>query len=310
MSTLRAAMTQTANAYEAMPARIEDLHTLSEQLDDIRAANLDHHAQLIIHAANAGARIIGLGELFPAPYFALGRDAMWHALAEDACTGPSTTQMCALAARHRVVIVAPIYERCGRTNGRFNTAVVIDADGSVLGKFRKAHIPRGTNEQGSFDESFYYGPANESYNAPSDKVLGLNPLLPVFQTSVGRIGVSICYDRHFPHVAEGLAHAGAQLILSPAVTFGAKSQRMWEIEFECDAARHNVFIGGSNRMGVESPWNQPYFGASHFVGPNGRCTNLSDHPNLVMADLDLGSLGAPDPSGWNLQRDRNPGIDR
>jgi predicted amidohydrolase len=121
--------------------------------------------------------------------------------------------------------------------------------------------------------------------------------------------VSICYDRHFPRMAEGLTAAGAQLIFSPAVTFGEKSRRMWEIEFECDAARHNVFVGGSNRMGAERPWNQEYFGASHFAGPSGRCENLSDVAELVIADLNLDALDAPDSSGWDLARDRNPGID-
>jgi predicted amidohydrolase len=96
--------------------------------------------------------------------------------------------------------------------------------------------------------------------------------------------------------------------LSPAVTFGAKSHRMWHLEFHVDAARHNVFIGGSNRAGQERPWNQPYFGDSHFTGPNGPCANLSTHPELVIADVDLGQLAKADPSGWNLPRDIRHGI--
>lgn len=309
MSMLRAAMTQTVNAYAGMPARIEDQSTLADKLDEIREANLNHHADLIAHAANAGVKAIGLGELFPMPYFALGRHPMWIDTAEDATSGPSITRMVTEAKQHAMVIVAPIYELCAQTGERFNSAVVIESDGSVLGKFRKSHIPQGTNEQGSFDEAFYYGPASNPYNDPSPKILGDNPLLPVFATSVGRIGISICYDRHFPKMAEGLALAGAQVIFAPAVTFGGKSRRMWEIEFECDAARHNVFIAGSNRMGAEEPWGQEYFGASYFVGPNGRCENRSDRAELVIADLDLEALGDPDPSGWDLGRDKNPKID-
>ena len=306
---LRAAMTQTVNAYASMPDRVEDLHVLADTLDDVRQANLDHHAALIGTAAAAGVGVVGLGELFPMPYFSLGRDPMWLACAESATNGPSVRRMREVAAAHGVVIVAPIFESCDETGSRYNTAVIIDADGSIKGRFRKSHIPAGTNEQGTFDEAFYYGPADGPCNEPASHISGGNPLLPVFSTSVGRIGVSICYDRHFPRMAEGLARAGAQVIFSPAVTFGEKSQRMWEIEFECDAARHNVFIGGSNRLGCEKPWNQPYFGASYFVGPNGRCENISTDPNLVIADLDLDTLDAPDPSGWNLQRDRNSSID-
>jgi N-carbamoylputrescine amidase len=309
MTILRAAMTQTVNAYPSMPARVEDLPALAGQLGAIRGSNLDHHAELIARAAGAGARVIGLGELFPAPYFALGRDPMWLGLAESADDGPSVMRMRAEARQHGIVIVAPIYESCALSGKRYNTAVVIDSDGDALGKFRKSHIPRGANEQGAFDESFYYGPADGAYNEPSPKILGDNPMLPVFVTSVGRLGVSICYDRHFPRMAEGLARAGAQVIFSPAVTFGEKSERMWAIEFEVDAARHGVYIGGSNRMGAERPWGQAYYGASHFVGPGGRHQDLSRDAALVIADLDLGALSGPDPSGWNLHRDTNPAID-
>ncbi len=309
MSTLRAAMTQTVNAYTDMPAHIEELSSLADKLDDIRKANLDHHAELISHAAGSGAGIIGLGELFAAPYFALTRDPMWRNLAEDATIGPTVTRMKSEAQKHNIVIVAPIYELCAHTGNRFNTAAVIDRDGTLLGTFRKAHIPCGSNEQGTFDESFYYGPASDPYNKRSANIRGDNPLLPVFTTAVGRIGVSICYDRHFAHMCEGLVRAGAQLIYSPAVTFGEKSRRMWDIEFECDAARHNVFIGGSNRLGSERPWRQDYFGESHFVGPNGRCENISEHADIVIADLTLDSLDAADPSGWNLARDTNLQID-
>ena len=104
-------------------------------------------------------------------------------------------------------------------------------------------------------------------------------------------------------VMYSLASEGAELIFNPAVTFGAKSQRMWHLEFPVDAARHNVFIGGSNRKGSEPPWNQPYFGESYFCGPNGTLKNLSTHPELVIADVDLGELAKGDSSGWNLPRD-------
>jgi len=180
--------------------------------------------------------------------------------------------------------------------------VVIDEQGEVLGTYRKTHIPHGKNEQGSFLEGFYYD-RSDGKNALGPRNVSKNPHFPVFETSVGRLGVAICYDRHFEGVLWSLAHEGAQLVFCPAVTFGEKSQRMWHLEFQVDAARHNVFIGGSNRKGVEPPWNQPYFGESHFTGPNGKLANLSRHPELIVSDVALGELSAPDPSGWNLKRD-------
>ncbi|TBR22453.1 acyltransferase [bacterium] len=293
---LRAALTQTVNAYEGMPARVGELGRLKRHLGKVREANLEHHVQLLREARKRGARAVCLGELFPAPYFALGKDPMWRALAEDALKGPSVSAMRRAAAELGLVVVAPIYELDGRSGRRYNTAVVIEQDGRVLGKYRKAHIPCGVNEQGSFNETFYYGRSDWG---------GKKALYPVFKTSVGRLGVSICYDRHFEGVASALALAGAQVIFSPAVTFGEKSRRLWELEFLVDACRNRVFIGGSNRLGSERPWNQRYFGAGYFAGPDGlKLPELSDHPNLVLSDLDLGCLGRPDPSGWNLSRDR------
>ena len=293
MTAIRAALTETCNVYRDMPDSVDDLAVLADRIEDIRRANVEHHLDLIATAAAAGARIVGLGELFMAPYFALHRDAFWRNLAEDAANGPTVTALRDVARAHGVVLVAPIYELDGQQ--RFNTAVVIDAGGELRGKFRKCHIPRGANEQGSFDERFYYQASRGS--------LGDGTLLPVFDTAVGRIGVSICYDRHFEGMVSGLARCGAQLVFSPAVTFGDKSKRLWELEFEVDAARHNLFIAGSNRRGAEAPWNQPFFGHSHFTGPNGRCANLSEHDNLVLADLDLRQLTTRDPAGWDLRRD-------
>ena len=153
------------------------------------------------------------------------------------------------------------------------------------------------------------GPSDGRQNAPSADILGENPFFPVFKTSVGKVGVAICYDRHFEGVVGALARAGAEVVFSPAVTFGAKSRRLWELEFLTDACRHRVFIGGSNRLGSEKPWGQRYFGASYFAGPDGaKLPDLSRRPDLVIADLDLGSLSRPDPSGWDLSRDARPRI--
>lgn len=296
MSTIiRVAMTQTKNAYADMPASVDQLDTLADRLDAVRDANVDHHEALIRGAAAAGAKLVGLGELFAGPYFGLEKRDLWRGLAESAVDGPSVSRMRKLAAALGVVIIAPIYEVAA--DGRFNTAVVIDADGTVRGRYRKSHIPDGANEQGSFHEPFYYGRSN------------CEPYFPVFDTAVGKVGVAICYDRHFEGVMSSLAAGGAQIVLSPAVTFGSKSRRMWQIEFEVDASRHNMFIGGSNRMGTEPPWTIDYFGDSHWVGPHGRSEDISADGELVIADLDLGQLDN-DPSGWDLPRDRRLDIYR
>jgi len=303
---IRAAMTQTVNAYADMPATVDALASLAPRLDDVRRANVEHHVALLESAAAQGARVVGLGELFPGPYFALRSDPMWTALAEDAEDGPTVRTMREAARRLSLIIVAPIYERT-KSGERFNTAVVIDERGEVLGTYRKTHIPYGKNEQGSFHENLYYD-RSDGKNRLGPANVSKNPFFPVLRTSIGRLGVAICYDRHFDGVMRTLAREGAELIFSPAVTFGAKSHRMWHHEFAVDAARHNVFIGGSNRKGVEPPWNQPYFGDSHFVGPNGVLEDVSKHPNLVIADVDLGELSRPDPSGWNLPRDLREDI--
>jgi len=298
---VRAALTQTVNAYPGMPPTVADLPALATQLDAIRAANVAHHVALTKAAKAQGAQVVCFGELFPAPYFALRHDEFWVGLAEDVFDGPTVTTLKGLAKELGVILIAPIYEKT-KDGKRFNTAVVIDEAGVVLGTYRKTHIPHGKNEQGQFLEGFFYD-RSDGGNGPHVRNVSKNPFFPVWETSLGRLGVAICYDRHFEGVMSTLAREGAELVFSPAVTFGEKSHRMWHLEFQVDAARHNVFIGGSNRKGVEPPWNQPYFGESHFVGPNGVLQNLSTHPELVVADVDLSTLAKPDPSGWNLKRD-------
>jgi len=306
---IRAALTETINQYGDMPTHVDDLGELADRLDQVREANVQHHVELIRAATRAGAKIVGMGELFPAPYFALHRDPMWFALAEDAETGPTIKTLCEVAFAERVILVAPIYELDASTGRRFDTAVVIDETGDVLGKYRKTHIPTGKNEQASFDEKYYYDASNGNLGrGPGVVAQSRSRFFPVFQTRLCRIGVSICYDRHFPEVAKALAAGGAELVFSPAVTFGAKSERMWELEFAVDAARHKLFFAGSNRRGQEPPWNQPYFGGSHFVGPNGKVPALAGPEHLVICDLDLDELGADDPSGWNFRRDARPEI--
>lgn len=299
---VRCALTQTRNAYPLMPATVEDLPSLQDKLDDVRQANVAHNVDLIQHAATAGARIICLGELCTAPYFALYTHPMWLAFAEDAESGPSVQAFRAAAQANRIIVIAPIFEQDARSGKRFNTAVVIDEHGQILGKYRKTHIPCGQNDRGSFHETFYYGSSDGNLGVHRANI-ARNPFFPVFQTSIGNVGVAICYDRHFEGVVHSLKEGGAELVFCPAITFGKKSQKVWHQEFLVDAVRHGVFIGGSNRLGSEPPWTIEYFGESYFCGPQGLCPAIASPTGLVMSDLDLTELTEPDPSGWNLPRD-------
>jgi beta-ureidopropionase len=339
-------------AQEGQPKELKQMKLARE----ICEHNTERAVQQIAAAGAAGVRILCLGELFPAPYFALdfplsgsspsspfaqlGEDVRlenwirgWRLCAEPIVTvneeensvvlGPTVGRLAAAAKEHGVVVAAPIFERDDTREGDarfFNTAVVISEKGALLGKYRKCHIPHGANEKGSFLEKHFYGRSdgNNSLPAPptghdgsllAESITPKSarfPFFPVFETTFGRIGVAICYDRHFEGSVRSLAHGGAQIVLSPAVTFGAKSERMWKLEFLVDAARNRVYIGGINRRGSEPPFKQEYFGDSHFAGPDGeRMSTIAvpDRPELIVCDLDLGILDRGDPSGWNLQRD-------
>ncbi|MEQ9318871.1 MAG: nitrilase-related carbon-nitrogen hydrolase [Polyangiaceae bacterium] len=307
-NVVRMALSQAVNAYPAMPTTLEELPRLAGHLDEVRQANLDHNAALIRRAADAGAKIAQLGELFAYPYFAVTEDPMWNEMAEDSRRGPSVTAMRRVAAETGVVIVAPIFEVDPVTGKKFNTAVVIDTDGEVLGSYRKTHIPHGDNEHGSYRERYYYGASDGKMHVEPRANLSPHAYFPVFETKVARLGVAVCYDRHFDGVMRTLAQAGAQIVACPAVTFGDKSQRMWRLESATDACRHRVFIACSNRLGTEPPWDIDYFGDSHVMGPDGPCEPVSAEDDLVVVDVDLDRCAGADPAGWNIPGDRRPDI--
>jgi N-carbamoylputrescine amidase len=300
---VRVALTETINVYP-MPERLEGLAALAPHLDDLRQANVDHHIELLRAAKAQDVDLICFGELFPAPYFAITWSHIWQSLAEPR-DGPTMTALSRAARELGIAIVAPIFELDGED--RFNTAVFLDKSGEEVGHYRKVHIPHGQNEEASFFERDYYGESRGMVNEHPANISS-NEFFPVFDLDFAKVGCCICYDRHFEGIVTTLAREGAEIIFCPAVTFGEKSRRMWDMEFEVDAVRNNVFLGGSNRRGIEPPWNQEYFGASYFVGPNGRLRNISQHENLVVADVPMKQLREPDPSGWQLvahRRDRS-----
>ncbi|HEY1970407.1 MAG TPA: nitrilase-related carbon-nitrogen hydrolase, partial [Pseudonocardia sp.] len=163
------------------------------------ASMVDAHEKYARAAAAEGAQVMGFQEVFNAPYFCQVQEAKHYQWAEPVPDGPTVRRMCALAKELGLVLVVPIYEIDG-AGFYYNTAAVIDADGSYLGKYRKHHIP----QLPGFWEKYYFRPGNLGW--------------PVFDTAVGRIGVYICYDRHFPEGWRALGLAGAQLVYNPSAT--------------------------------------------------------------------------------------------
>ena len=171
-----------------------------EKLEVIREANVTKHLEIIERAGKAGVQILCMQEIFTGPYFCAEQTTRWYDATEAIPDGPTTTVMQQVAKKYEMVIVVPLYEVDG-TGVYYNTAAVIDADGTYLGKYRKNHIPHTAP---GFWEKFYFKPGNLGY--------------PVFKTRYATIGVYICYDRHFPEGARALGLAGAEIVFNPSAT--------------------------------------------------------------------------------------------
>ena len=262
---------------------------LATPLDKIRETMIAAHIPLIEDAAAKGVKVLGLQEVFAMPYFPATIDEKWFDSAERIPDGPTTQAMRKQAKKHGMVIVAPIYERGG--DGKlYNSAAVIDADGSYLGTFRKIHIPKIEG----FDEKFYFTPGNLGY--------------PVFDTAVGKIGVYICYDRHFPEGWRALALGGAQLIFNPSATFKGVSDHIWNIEQTGAAIANGIFIGANNRVGTEPALgNHVFYGSSYFCNPRGEimAQGGDQTDELVIAEIDLDQIKEVR-DAWQFYRDRRP----
>ena len=251
---------------------------------------IDKHVTLIEEAAQKGAQIVCLQELFYGPYFAAEQKEKWYDLTEPIPDGPTTRLMQGLAKKHHMVIVVPMYEE-DLTGVYYNTAAVIDADGSYLGKFRKIHIPHCNP---GFWEKFYFRPGNLGY--------------PVFDTAVGKVGVYICYDRHFPEGWRELGLNGAEIVFNPSATVAGLSEYLWKLEQHAAAADNIYYVGAINRPGTEAPWNiGEFYGNSYFANPRGQL--IAEGPRLddavIVADLDL-DLIREVRNVWQFYRDRRP----
>jgi beta-ureidopropionase len=260
-----------------------------ESCEKIRKAMIEAHIPYIEQAAKEGVQMLCFQELFNGPYFCPSQDVKWYGLTEEVPNGPTTQLMQELARKHRMVIVVPIYER-EMSGVYYNTAAVIDADGSYLGKYRKNHIP----QVAGFWEKFFFKPGNLGY--------------PVFKTQYGKVGVYICYDRHFPEGARALGLNGAEIVFNPSATVAGLSQYLWELEQTAHAAANGYYIAAINRVGREQPWNiGEFYGSSYFANPRGKIVaQASPKENqLLTAELDLSAIDEVR-NLWQFYRDRRP----
>jgi beta-ureidopropionase len=273
MSTVRAAITQTTWTGD-------------------KESMLDKHEQFARDAHAQGAQIICFQELFYGPYFGITQDKKYYDYAEPA-DGPIVQRFAALAKELGMVMILPIYEE-QQTGVYYNTAVVVDADGTILGKYRKHHIPHVEK----FWEKFYFRPGNLGY--------------PVFVTAVGKVGTYICYDRHFPEGWRELGLAGAHMVLNPNATKPGLSNRLWEIEQPAAAVANGYFVLAPNRVGLE---DNEYgdeavncYGTSQVVDPRGNYVGelgSGDKEEVLVRDIDLDMVREMR-DDWQFYRDRRP----
>ncbi len=262
----------------------------SENLTVIRESNIEKHLKFIDQAASEGVQILCMQEIFTGPYFCAEQTTRWYDSTEYIPDGPTTKLMQEYAKRYQMVIVVPIYEE-ETTGVYYNTAAVVDADGTYLGKYRKHHIPHCAP---GFWEKFYFRPGNLGY--------------PVFKTQYANVGVYICYDRHFPEGARALGLNGAEIVFNPSATVAGLSEYLWKLEQPAHAVANAYFVGAINRIGYEDPWRiGEFYGQSYFCDPRGQflATASRDKDELVVAELDLDKIREVR-NIWQFYRDRRP----
>ena len=254
-----------------------------------KVAMLDKHEQAVHDAKAQGAQVMCFQELFYGPYFCQVQDAEYYEYTEQIPDGPTTQRFQSLAKETGMVLVLPMYEVV-RPGLYYNTAAVIDADGTYLGKYRKQHIPQTKG----FWEKFYFAPGDGGY--------------PIFETAVGKVGVYICYDRHFPEGWSELGLNGAEIVFNPSSTSSGLSQYLWKLEQPAAAVANMFYVGAINRVGIEPLGDNDFYGQSYFVDPEGQFVGeVGDpfKPELVVRDLDLEKIKQVR-DRWAFYRDRRP----
>jgi beta-ureidopropionase len=261
-------------------------------LAEIKQAMVDKHVGMIRTAAKDGAQIVCLQEIFYGPYFCAEQTTRWYDSTELVPEGPTTQLMMKLAKELGVALVVPVYE-VEEEGVFYNTAAVIGRDGAYLGKYRKTHIPHVAP---GFWEKFYFRPGNMGY--------------PVFDLGFCKIGVYICYDRHFPEGARALGLNGAEIVFNPSATVAGLSEYLWKLEQPAHAVANGYFVGAINRVGTEEPWKiGEFYGQSYFCNPRGKifAEGSRDKDEIVTADLDLDMITEVRRT-WQFFRDRRPDM--
>jgi len=245
--------------------------------EDTPAANVRKTLPRIEEAAARGAKIIGLQEMFTTKYFCVTQDPRNFDLAEPIETGPSVTELAKAAKRLGVVIVAPLFEARG-SEVYHNTAAVIDADGAVLGKYRKMHIPQDPG----FEEKFYFTPGDLGFRS--------------WKTAHGNIGVLICWDQWYPEAARLTALAGADILFYPTAigwlpeekaALGAAQHNAWETVQRGHGVANGCYVAATNRVGTEG--RTQFWGQSFVSDPYGEIVARAsvEREEVLLADCDL-----------------------
>ena len=259
-------------------------------IEEIKKINNEIQLKMVEDAAKQGVQMLCFQEIFNTPYFCAEQQTRWYEAVEKVPDGPTVKMMQSVAKEYGMVLIVPIYEE-EITGIYYNTAAVIDADGKYLGKYRKTHIPHVAP---GFWEKFYFRPGNLGY--------------PCFDTAFARIGVYICYDRHFPEGARCLGLNGAEIIFNPSATVAGLSEYLWKLEQPAHAVANGYFVGAINRVGTEAPWNiGEFYGQSYFCDPRGQmlAVGTRDQDELIVADLDMDKIKEVR-NTWQFFRDRRP----
>ncbi|MFZ0448884.1 MAG: nitrilase-related carbon-nitrogen hydrolase [Desulfatiglandaceae bacterium] len=262
----------------------------NESVDKLKEHMIEKNLKLVDEAGQKDIKILCLQEIFYGPYFPAEQETKWYSATEKIPDGPTVKLMQEKAKEHGMVMVVPIYEE-EITGVYYNTAAVIDADGTYLGKYRKNHIPHTAP---GFWEKFYFKPGNLGY--------------PVFRTAYADVGVYICYDRHFPEGARILGLNGAEIIFNPSATVAGLSEYLWKLEQPAHAVANGYFVGAINRVGHEQPWDiGEFYGSSYFCDPRGQIVveGSRDKDELIVADLDFDVIREVR-NVWQFYRDRRP----
>ncbi|HEU4600428.1 MAG TPA: N-carbamoylputrescine amidase [Steroidobacteraceae bacterium] len=262
-----------------------------------RRANLDTAERVIRAAANQGANIILIQELFETPYFCKGHEPKYFDVAMQIAENPAVQRFQKLARELNVVLPASVYERAG--NAFYNSAAIIDADGSLLGTYRKTHIP----ESPGYHEKFYFSPGDTGFK--------------VWPTRFGTIGVAICWDQWFPESARAMALMGAEILFYPTA-IGSEpqdpridSRDHWQRAMQGHAASNVMPVVASNRVGIESGgnWTVTYYGSSFIADQTGAIVAQAPREGeaIVTATFDLDEIRAYR-QAWGVFRDRRPDL--